>query len=243
MATNAMSAVNAILNPDDNLSNGQWYTFVFKCTNLFGNSSANALANDISTNAPDFLTALNVTAEQGSANAGYYNVVFQYSGDGSDVVSDVATAVVNAAATGSNDDFTYVVGFGASIPTYSVTSGGNSGGVTYSFDPLNVLEPVTPSQSAAYSAEATAQVQAVGMSPGGQVATAVAPSTPSGQNSFTQTVQTQSNAAASNVSQISTAANQAAAAANNTVLLIVGGVLAAIAAFFLLAKPKVSVGA
>jgi hypothetical protein len=233
--------VNPVLNSDDNLSNGQAYTFVFQCTNLLTNPSTATLIDDINANAPDFIGNLQVVQEA-NANNNYYNVVFTYSGDGSDVVNDVASALVAAFLSGSNDSFAYIVGFGASIPSYSVTSGGNTTGVQYSFDPLNVLVPVTPSQSALYTGEASAEVQAVGTSPGGQVATAVAGTTPSGQNSFTNTVTQQSNSAISNVSQISTAANQAAVAGTTSTLFIVGAIAAAIAAFFFLARPKVSVG-
>jgi hypothetical protein len=241
VATNAIT-VNPVLNLDDNLVNGAQYTFVMQCTNVFSNPTAATMQTDLVANAPDFLIAINVVKETGTGDSNYYNVAFTYEGDGSDVVSDVAAAMVAAFAQGSNDSFVYAVGFGANIPNYSAVSGGNSQGVTYQFDPLNVLVPVTPSQSAAYSAEATAQVQAVGTSPGGQVATAVAPVDASGQNTFTNTVTQQTNAAVSNVSQISTAANQAAAAGTTSTLMIVAAIAAAIGAFFLLSKPKFSVG-
>jgi hypothetical protein len=227
------TGVNPVLQLDDNLVNGASYTFVFQCTNLFTNPSASTLVNDLNANAPDFLMALQVVPETGSANKNFYNVVFTYEGDGSDVVSDVANAMQAAFQAGSNDSFTFLVGFGAAIPTYSATSGGGSSGISYQFDPLNVVVPVTPSQSAAYATEASQQVNAVGASPGGQVAAAVSPS-------FAATVTAQATSAQANVSQIATQANQTAA--SSTVMVLVA-VAAAVAAFFFLAKPKFSVGA
>jgi hypothetical protein len=237
MATNAVM-VNPVLNSDDNLVNGRQYTFVFHCDNFLSCPDIQTLWNDLNNNAPNFLGSLNIVRESG-ANSSYYNVCFTYEGDGSDVVSDVGQSIATAIQTGSSDSFTYLVGFGANIPTYSVTSGGNTAGVSYQFSPLNLVEPVTPAQQTAYAAEAKAQVQAVGTSPGGQVASAVAPSTPTG-NTFTDAVSVQATAAGRNVDAIAGQANTAAA---SSTFLILAAVAAAIVAFFVLAKPRVSVGA
>jgi len=235
------TGVNAVLNADDNLVNNVTYTFVFQCNNLFSNPSASTLANDIQQNAPNFLTSVQVVAETGTANKGWYNIVFTYEGDGSDVVSDVAQSLITAFLQGSSDNFTYMVGFGASIPNYNAAAGGGSQGVVPTFSAYNLLGFVSPTQQAAYASEASAQVQAVGTSPGGQVATAVAPTNLLGQNTFTNTVNNQAAQAAANVNQIVNTSNQQAA---GNLTLIIGAIIAAIVGFLILApKPSVSVSA
>lgn len=233
--------VNAVLNLDDNLVNGHAYTFVFQCNNLLSNPSVQVIWADLTNNAPDFLEALNIVQETGSSNTNYYNVAFTYSGDGSDVVQDVITAMISAFQAGSSDSFAFLVGFGANIPTYSASGGGNSAGVSYSFSPLNIIEPVTPGQQSQYVLEAREQVQAVGTSPGGQVATVATVNPTTGVSSFQNAITVQAAGAAANVDQISGDANKAAAASTSWILLAVA---AALGLFVYYApRPKVSVGA
>lgn len=86
---------------DDNLVNGQTYTFQLRCTNWIINPSASTIQQDLVDNAPDFLTSLQVTSP---FTTSLYNCQFTYEGDGSDVVSDVANSMIAACLVGSNDN-------------------------------------------------------------------------------------------------------------------------------------------
>ena len=107
-----------VLALDDNLVNGQTYTFQFQLANLLFSPDTNTVLNDLYTQAPDFLTSVGVTFSEGLSSY-FMNVQFTYEGDGSDVVSDVASAMVAAFLAGSNDSFTFVNAFGS--PAASVT--------------------------------------------------------------------------------------------------------------------------
>lgn len=104
-----MGAANSPVQPDDNLVNGQTYTFTYDLSNLLlgpGNCvtpgcGSNVLAADISANAPDFVTSVVVTPL--TSVTGSYAVQFTYEGDGSDVVADVGTSLAAAFLAGSGD--------------------------------------------------------------------------------------------------------------------------------------------
>jgi hypothetical protein len=121
-----MSSNQTPLELDANLVNGQTVTFQFKCSNTFCISDLSATLNDdIVSNAPSFITSLQVTSPTGggwfAATAAIYNVQFTYEGDGSDVVSDVAASIVAAAQAGSNDSITFIGGVAASASSIAVT--------------------------------------------------------------------------------------------------------------------------
>jgi hypothetical protein len=104
---------------DDNLVNGQTYTFQFKCANWFCLTDLSAtLQADFIAQAPDFLTSLQVTSPP---TTDLYNVQFTYEGDGSDVVSDVAASLQAAALSVSNDNITFVGAVAASAEQVAVT--------------------------------------------------------------------------------------------------------------------------
>lgn len=105
---------------DDNLSNGQTYTFVLQLQNWITSPDDATIQNDIVANAPDFITSLQVTHQERFFSQDYYNIQFTYEGDGSDVVSDLAGALVAAIQAGSNDNFIFVQALGA--PASAVTS-------------------------------------------------------------------------------------------------------------------------
>jgi hypothetical protein len=177
--------------------------------------------------APDFIA--NDTATQEGTSA-YYNLVWTYEGDGTDIVSDVANAMI-AAWLGPLGTFEFTLGFGGALSTYNVSSGASgASGVEYSFSPLNFIEPVTPAQQASYQAEAGAQVAGVASSPGGQIATL--------QPAFAATAAAQATSASNNVAAISSQANTAAALSNTTVLLVIAGVVVGL--FFFL-RPRMLV--
>jgi hypothetical protein len=96
----AQVPAQTLLSNDTNLTNGQTYTFTFNAPSV----SVNDLIDDINQQAPDFLSQVQVVPISG----GGYNVVFVYEGDGSDVVQDVASAIVSAALMVNNDNLTFV---------------------------------------------------------------------------------------------------------------------------------------
>lgn len=105
----AQAIQGAVAQPDDNLVNGRTYTFTFELQNWLLSPSVATIQQDIVSSAPDFLTSVMVTTRSGlGLLTNYYDVQFTYEGDGSDVVSDVANALIAAFAAGSNDQFTFV---------------------------------------------------------------------------------------------------------------------------------------
>ena len=227
MATGVLPLSGQVVQSDDNLVNGQVYTFVFQYTDVYANPNANALLAPLNATAPDFIA--NDTATQEGTSA-YYNLVWTYEGDGTDIVSDVANAMI-AAWLGPLGTFEFTLGFGGALSTYNVNASSSSSGVTYSPSILNLIEPVTSAQQAQYQAQAKQQVQAVTTSPGGQIATI-------GSNDFTQTAAAQAVSASNNVAAISSQANTAAALSNSTVLLVIAGVVVGL--FFFL-RPRMLV--
>lgn len=116
-----MSVSTVPLQLDDNLVNGQTYTFQLNCTNTLINPSASTVQNDLVINAPDFLGDMQVTSP---FTTSLYNVQFTYEGDGSDVVSDVANSMIAACLAGSNDNMVLqgAVGAPASAITVSISN-------------------------------------------------------------------------------------------------------------------------
>lgn len=113
----------ALCQPDDNLIPGQTYTFQLKNNNLILIPSANTIQQDIQAQAPSFVSNIQVTSPTLTA---LYNCQFNYTGDGTDVVSDVANELIAAIKTGSNDDLVFVgaVADTASSVTVSLSTAG-----------------------------------------------------------------------------------------------------------------------
>jgi hypothetical protein len=109
-----------VLQLDDNLSNGHTYTFILQLKNWITSPSDAVIQDDIVANAPDFITSLQVTHQERFFSQDNYNIQFTYEGDGSDVVSDLASALVAAIQVGSNDNFVFVQAIGA--PASAVAS-------------------------------------------------------------------------------------------------------------------------
>ena len=114
--------MDAVIQADDNLQPGITYTFTFVLANLITKPSVQTILADLDNQAPAFLGS--VTASwSGNLVAwltNYLNVTFNYVGDGSDVVSDVANELIAAFANGSGDDFTFEQ---ATSGTAGVTAG------------------------------------------------------------------------------------------------------------------------
>lgn len=115
---------------DDNLVNGQTYTFSFELKNWITSPSVQAIEQDITDQAPDFLTSVQVTIRPQLLHflTTYYDVQFTYEGDGSDVVSDLASALTAAFSAGSNDNFAFTQAIGASasaLPSTAIAQAGS----------------------------------------------------------------------------------------------------------------------
>jgi len=228
MSAAAIPLSGQVAQNNSNMVNGTRYTFVFQYIDLYANPSPGAMVSDV--NSLSVVQGFQITQEGSSA---YYNITFEYEGDGTDLISDVANAMIGAWL---NDigQFEFTLAFTGSLPSYNVNASTASSGIAYQFSPLNLIQPVTPTQQAAYQAAAVQQVNAVAASPGGQIATL--------QPNFNATVTDQSVAASNNVAGIASQANTAAALSNSTVLLIVLGIVGGIIYLFLKGSPKVSVG-
>jgi hypothetical protein len=123
------------MNLDDNLVSGQTYTFQFSCANTFCLTDlSSTIQSDIVQNAPSFISNLGVSSPPTTS---LYNVQFTYSGDGSDVVSDVATEIIQAVQQGSGD---------------SITFGGATGQAASSILSTNVSSAAATATSAATAA-------------------------------------------------------------------------------------------
>jgi hypothetical protein len=119
------------LQNDDNLSPGLTYTFTFDLENIISMPSVSTLLADISSQAPSFIGSPSASWSSGiSPFTNYLNVTFTYSGDGSDVVSDVANELIAAFQNGSGDSFSY----------YQATTG--SAGVTALSDTVTSVNNV-----------------------------------------------------------------------------------------------------
>jgi hypothetical protein len=116
---------------DDNMIPGQTYTFQLSLSNIIVHPSTSTMQSDLINNAPSFVdTNLQVTAvDTLNIFSNLYNLQFTYSGDGTDVVSDVAAAIISAIKQGSNDDFT-LVGAYADTAGNVETPGGILGYIT-----------------------------------------------------------------------------------------------------------------
>lgn len=172
------SLAASLAQPDDNMVNGQVYTFVFHGTNV----TVAVLENAINDYAPNFLQSVIVTIQASSASGTVYYVQFQYEGDGSDVISDVANSLIAAFSQESNgaaaENFVQAVtGAAASValpaPNAAGVSYWNTTSITSFFQNL-LGTPVTSEQLAARQTSAAAQISAVAASPGGQVPAATA---------------------------------------------------------------------
>jgi hypothetical protein len=88
---------------DDNLIPGQSYTFTFDLGNWLSLPSENSVLAELGNYAPDFIGNARVVQSSGlGLFTNYYNVTFTYTGDGSDVASEVAAAMVSAFAQGGD---------------------------------------------------------------------------------------------------------------------------------------------
>jgi hypothetical protein len=211
---------------DDNLVNGQRYTFVFDCTNWFSSPTTDIIFNDITAQAPDFLTQITVQ----TLGSNYY-VVFTYEGDGSDVVNDIANSIIAAVAATSGDGFSFVSATqGAQVINTPLPSASGTG-----LSLANIFEPVTPSQQSAQSAQAQAQIQQVATN----AAIANGPTSTSAQ--VAQTAATQqisqvsadqsSIATSANAGSIGSLFNSLSGLQNSTTLIIIGLVLVIVGYF------------
>lgn len=108
---------------DDNLSRGVTYTFTFDLDNLFSMPSIATLLNDIRQQAPSFVGSVGASWSSGvGLLTNYLNVTFSYSGDGSDVVSDVADELIQVFSDGSSDNFSFVQATGGTAGVTSTTA-------------------------------------------------------------------------------------------------------------------------
>jgi hypothetical protein len=112
---------------DTNMIPGQTYTFKLSLDNLVTSPSTSKVQADLQNNAPSFVNNnLIVTEESGSVFhplTNIYDIQFTYNGDGSDVISDVASAIVATVKSGSNDDFTFVGAYADSAGSVNTDSG------------------------------------------------------------------------------------------------------------------------
>jgi hypothetical protein len=105
---------------DDNLTNGSIYTFQFQAQS--STITASGLMQALQSDAPAFITSVQVA---GDATGTIWNILFNYEGDGSDVVSDVAASII-AAAMEQSDPLAFIQAtqqttVGASIAPFVAT--------------------------------------------------------------------------------------------------------------------------
>lgn len=112
--------MSTLSQPDDNMIPGQTYTFQLKLNNWFVTPSTDTIHQDLVNNAPSFVSDLQVTSP-GVYITGLYNCQFTYSGDGSDVISDVANSLISAVSQGSGDNLTFVGAVPDSAQSISVS--------------------------------------------------------------------------------------------------------------------------
>jgi len=121
---------------DFNMIPGQTYTFKLNLENLITKPTTSTMQADLQANAPSFVNNnMSVTWESQGWNwtTNVADVQFTYNGDGSDVISDVANAIIATLKSGSNDDFTFVAAYAD-----------NAGNVNTSSNPLTDLtKPIT----------------------------------------------------------------------------------------------------
>lgn len=147
---------------DDNLANGQTYTFQFQCQNWFCLTDlSQTILADIVAQGPSFLTSPSVTSPPTTA---LYNVQFTYEGDGSDVVSDVANSIIAACKAVSGDALSFIGAVGAAAADITVS----------------------PTQAAAQVAQTATNAAKTGIADIGQVGTQLAQSAGDIVNKATQ---------------------------------------------------------
>lgn len=110
----------SLCQPDDNMIPGQTYTFQFKLANWIEVPSTSTIQSDIAANAPAFVANVQVTSPSLTS---LYNVQFDYQGDGSDVISDVANSLLAAFQQGSGDNFTFIGAVSATAQSITVSLG------------------------------------------------------------------------------------------------------------------------
>jgi hypothetical protein len=97
-----------VVNANDNLVPNSTYTFTFTLGNILIQPDVTTLETDLVNNAPDFIASVQMSWSSGiGLLTNYLNVTWTYSGDGTDVASDVWNAMINAFSSGSNDSFTF----------------------------------------------------------------------------------------------------------------------------------------
>jgi hypothetical protein len=93
-----------VLQPDDNMIPGQTYTFQLNGTGFAWLSSAADVQNALIAQAPNFVSDIQVTSPFTTT---IYNCQFNYTGDGSDVISDVGASLVSAVNQVTGHTFTF----------------------------------------------------------------------------------------------------------------------------------------
>jgi hypothetical protein len=88
--------MSTVSQPDDNMIPGQTYTFQMNMTGIAWPPSTGDVTTAIVNNAPQFCSNVQVTSPFTTT---LYNIQFDYSGDGTDVISDVGASLVQALAT------------------------------------------------------------------------------------------------------------------------------------------------
>jgi hypothetical protein len=112
---------------DDNLSPGMTYTFTFELENYFSMPSVATLLDDITSQAPNFIGSVSGSWSSGvGLLTNYFNLIFTYTGDGSDVVSDVANELIQAFSQGSNDNLSFTQAVGGQGGVTALTSVNNA---------------------------------------------------------------------------------------------------------------------
>lgn len=98
---------------DENMIPGQTYTFQMSLDNLITHPSTSTIQRDLGAQAPGFVSNNLVVTQEQTLNpfSNVYDVQFTYSGDGSDVISDVAGSIVSAIKQVSNDDFSFMAAY------------------------------------------------------------------------------------------------------------------------------------
>jgi hypothetical protein len=91
--------MDAVAQADDNLKSGLTYTFTFTSTSLLFVESVPDVLAALDAYAPDFLGSVQASFSYGIFSD-YLNITFNYTGNGSDVVSDVANELIAALGGG-----------------------------------------------------------------------------------------------------------------------------------------------
>jgi hypothetical protein len=112
--------MDAVQQADDNMKGGITYTFTLLLANWFGQPSIPTILADLDAYAPGFMGSVTASWSAGlGLLTNYLNITFNYTGDGSDVISDVAAELIAALSQGSGDSFTF---YQATSGTAGITS-------------------------------------------------------------------------------------------------------------------------